>query len=283
MLFCAALGLAGCTREAAPPARPALWRATDGDTVIWLFGTIHLLPPGMRWQEGPVAKAIAESDTLITEIPEGDPQAQAAAFLKLARSDKLPPIRQRVAATDQGSLADAIAAAGVPERTLDRMTSWGAALALGSGMARGLGGTREAAPEAVLAAAFNGKRHEAFETFGGQLGVFVALPEAAQRQLLTEALKAGANPAAEYQRLLTAWCTGDPAALEHAFNEAFAGTPELRAALLTNRNRAWADDLARRAVSPGTILVAVGAGHMVGSEGLPALLSARGFRVARMQ
>lgn len=275
--------LASCAREATPAARPAVWRATDGDTVIWLVGTIHLLPPGERWQDGAVAKAIAASDTLITEIPDGDPQAQAAAFLKLARADNLPPIRARVLADQQDALERAIAAAGVPEATLDRMTSWGAALALSSGLARGVGGTREAAPEAVLATAFKGKKRAAFESFAGQLGIFAALPEAAQRQLLVEALKAGDDPAREFDRLLVAWRTGDPAALERAFNEAFAGAPELRAALLTNRNRAWADDLKRRAAVPGTLLVAVGTGHMVGADGLPAQLSARGFRVARMQ
>lgn len=260
-----------------------MWRATDGDTVIWLVGTIHLLPPGERWQDGAVAKAIAASDTLITEIPDGDPQAQAAAFLKLARADNLPPIRARVPADRAAALAEAIKVSGVPETTLDRMTTWGAALALSSGMARGVGGTREAAPEAVLAAAFKGKTHEAFESFAGQLGIFARLPEAAQRHLLVEALQAGRDPAGEFDQLLTAWRTGDPAALERAFNTAFADAPELRAALLTDRNRAWADELKRRAAEPGTWLVAVGAGHMVGADGLPALLSARGFRVARMQ
>ena len=260
-----------------------MWRATDGDTVIWLFGTIHLLPPGERWQQGAVATAIAESGTLITEIPEGEPQAQAAAFLKLARADGLPPIRDRVPPDQQTALTAAIAAAGATEASLDRMQSWGAALVLSGGLARAVGGTREAAPEAVLAAAFKGRQHEAFESFAGQLGVFAALPEAAQRRLLAESIRAGGDPAAEFQTLLGAWRTGDPAALEHAFNDAFADAPDLRAALLTDRNRAWADDLSRRAAKPGTLFVAVGAGHMVGSKGLPALLSESGFRVARVQ
>lgn len=251
--------------------------------MIWLFGTIHLLPSGVRWQEGPVAKAIAESDMLITEIPDGDPQAQAAVFLKLARVDGLPPLMKRVPANERAALAKAVTAAGVPTAALDRMTTWGAALALASGMARDAGGTREAAPEAVFAAAFAGRRREAFETMAGQLGLFAALSEAEQRQLLGAAIKAGDNPAVEYQRLLDAWTQGDPDGIERAYNEAFADAPELRAALVDARNRAWADDLARRAARPGTILVAVGAGHLVGPGGLPALLSARGFRVARVQ
>lgn len=277
----AALALAGCARSTEPPAaRPAVWRATNGAATLWLVGTVHLLPPGLRWQDQAVAQAVRASDTLVTEIPAGDPAAQAATFLRLARASGLPPLVQRVATRERDALAAAIARAGIPPTTLDRMTTWGAALALGSGLARDVGGTRAAAPEAVLAAAFADRRHEALETFEGQLGIFAALPEAAQRQLLRETIRGGADPAAEYQRLLTAWRTGDPAAIERAFNDAFAGAPDLRAALVTNRNRAWADVLAKRR---GTALVAVGAGHLVGSDGLPALLSARGFRVARVR
>lgn len=260
-----------------------MWRATDGDTIVWLVGTIHLLPPDLKWRAGAVDQAVAASDRLITEIPPGDAQAQAAAFLKLGRATGLPPIRDRVAPDQLAALDAAIAASGIPEHALDRMTTWAAALTLGGGMARGAGGTREAAPEAVLAKAMAGKPHDAFETFAGQLGVFAALSEPAQRQLLAEAIRGSADPAGEYRKLLAAWAAGDPAALESAFNEAFGAAPELRSALVSGRNRAWADDLLRRAAQPGTMLVAVGAGHLVGSDGLPALLSQRGFRVARMQ
>lgn len=257
-----------------------MWRATNGTATLWLVGTIHLLPPDLRWQDGAVAQAVRDSAALVTEIPAGDPQRQAAAFLRLARAPGLPPLAERVAPGEQDALNRAIAQAGVPAATLDRMSSWGAALALGAGLVRGVGGSRDAAPEAVLAQAFAGRPHEALESFAGQLEIFATLPEEAQRQLLRETIRAGADPAAEYRRLLDAWRAGDPAALERAFNEAFADAPELRAALLTRRNLAWADTLATHR---GTALVAVGAGHLVGSDGLPALLSARGFRVARMQ
>ncbi len=97
------------------------------------------------------------------------------------------------------------------------------------------------------------------------------------------AIRAGRDPAADYRQLLDAWTGGDPAAIERAYNDAFADAPALRMALVEQRNRAWADELTRRAAGPGTMFIAVGAGHLVGPAGLPALLSARGFRVARVQ
>lgn len=284
IVWLAALVLAACASQpAAPPERPALWRATDGDTVVWVFGTIHLLPPGGTWLTGPVAQAVAASDTLITEIPPADANAQAAAFVRIARGRGLPPLAQRVAPDERAALAAAIAAAVTDAHVLDNLQTWAAALALTSGAANGLGATRQDAPEAVLERAFAGKPHAAFETFAGQLGVFAGLPEADQRRLLSAAIRGARDARADYARLLAAWRRGDVAAIAAEADRAFAGAPELRRALLTARNAAWADDLRRRAARPGTLFVAVGAGHLTGTDALPGLLSERGFRVARVQ
>lgn len=276
--------LLGCAAAPATSAdRPALWRATDGDTVIWLFGTIHLLPAEVRWNTGKVAAAVAASDTLITEIPAADAQAQAAAFVKLARRDGLPPVAERVAPDQRAALAAAIARAGANEGTLDRLATWAVALTLTAGTASQAEATREPAPEAVLPAAFASKRRAAFETFEGQLGLFANLPEAEQRRLLSLAIGPGTGEGQDYARLLAAWRRGDTTAIEAEARRALGNAPALADVLLTGRNRAWADELARRAAAPGTLFVAVGAGHLVGGQGVPALLSQRGFRVARVQ
>ncbi|MFM2274078.1 MAG: hypothetical protein RL702_3143, partial [Pseudomonadota bacterium] len=73
------------TVEAAPapePARPALWKVADEDTTIYLFGTIHLLPKGIAWYDGALAKAFDQSDELVTEIPEIEPDGAGSAVLK---------------------------------------------------------------------------------------------------------------------------------------------------------------------------------------------------------
>ncbi|MEQ1641375.1 MAG: TraB/GumN family protein, partial [Novosphingobium sp.] len=51
-------------------AKPALWKIADEDTTIYLFGTIHLLPGGIEWYDGPLASAFEQSKELVTEIPE---------------------------------------------------------------------------------------------------------------------------------------------------------------------------------------------------------------------
>src|SRR5581483_383624 len=63
--------------EAAPPApvlapieaHPALWMVRSGHAVLYLFGSIHLLPPNVDWHSPPVEKAIKASDVFVFEAP----------------------------------------------------------------------------------------------------------------------------------------------------------------------------------------------------------------------
>ena len=57
-----------------PVLKPALWQLSDSDTTVYLFGTIHALPSGLNWLQGPVAAALDSSDELVTEIPEVKPE-----------------------------------------------------------------------------------------------------------------------------------------------------------------------------------------------------------------
>ncbi|MBX9815600.1 MAG: TraB/GumN family protein, partial [Sphingomonas sp.] len=88
----ALLLLAGCAREI--PARPALYVVRDADTVIWLFGTVHFLPGDLRWETPAVARAIAEADALVGELP-GDTDASAA-FARASAGQGLPPLAARL-------------------------------------------------------------------------------------------------------------------------------------------------------------------------------------------
>ncbi|WNO53340.1 TraB/GumN family protein [Stakelama saccharophila] len=280
-----ALALSACDRpQPQRQATPALWLASDGDTRIWLFGTIHLLPPGVAWRTPAVRDAIAEADTLLTEIPPADPEDRAGTFLRMARAEDLPPIAERLPGVDPALLDRAVSAAGTDRAALSRMKSWAAALVIATGAGKDSGATVADGAEAVLTRAFAraGKRHEALETLAGQFAIFDSLPETAQRSLLAESVRAAASGRADYARTLDAWASGDPARIEAAFRPLLADSPALEQALLIDRNARWTAEIARRMKQPGAVLVAVGAGHLAGPDSVPAMLRRRGIRVVRV-
>jgi uncharacterized protein len=275
-----ALALAGCGQAPAIPAHPALWRVADGDTTIWLFGSIHALPPRVAWRTPAVAGAIATADTLILEVPPADDGAARAQFLALAEQSRLPPLLDRVTPADRGVLARGMAAAGQSPETLDGLKTWAAALTISAGAGHIADADAGNGVEAVLTRAFAGKAIGALESREGQLRLFDRLPAESQRVLLVQAARDAL--AAGDAALLTACAAGDAAGLA-ADVAPLRRDPAMGAALVTDRNARWASAIVRRLARPGRVFVAVGAGHLVGPESVVAMLRARGIKVERVE
>jgi uncharacterized protein YbaP (TraB family) len=126
----------------------------------------------------------------------------------------------------------------------------------------------------------NGAAFEYLETVDQQLGEFAALDDCAQIDFLlmsAEALKQGTDL---LDLLVSEWADGDAVGLGALMSspEAF-GSDAAYAALLTNRNARWTPLIAGRLETPGTQLIAVGAGHLVGKDSVIAMLRAEGYEV----
>ena len=287
----AALGaasLAACTTTAPAPdaPRPALWKLADEDTTIYLFGTIHLLPKGLGWRTPALERAIAESDTLVLETEIASDQMDAAqTMMKLALSPGLPPLAERVPAEKRAELARVLKAAGIPEGSLDAMETWAAALTMLTLNYKQAGLSAEAGVERGLDESYRGAKRKVIglETVEQQFDFFDKLSEGAQRALLVSMLDDPKGAEAEFQAMLKAWKSGDTDAIARTFDSETALSPELREALMTKRNAAWADWLAKRLEQPGTVLVAVGAGHLAGKDSVQRMLSERGLKAERVQ
>jgi uncharacterized protein YbaP (TraB family) len=288
-LLLLAVALAACAPEAtARPitATPALWVVRDADTEIVLLGAIHVLPDSVAWRGGRVGRAIARADTLVLEVGDiADPQAQSARFLALGRSDALPPVGDRVPAELRGELARIAGDTGPPIASLDRLKSWAAAVALGGGMWRDIGASREDGVDSVLADIFIRAKKPivGLETADAQFALFDSLSEADQRVLLARAIVEGRDPKARFAAMLDAWAKGDTDAIAATFGDTMRASPSLADALLGERNAAWADWIARRMDTPGRVLIAVGAGHLAGAGSVQERLQAKGLTVARVQ
>lgn len=283
-LLAASLLAAAATARAGPAAHPALWKVADADTTIYLFGTIHVLPAGVDWLDGPVAKAFDGADTLVTEVVAGDPAAMQAL---VARYATLPPgetLRGQLGAGERAALEAALARIGVPPAAFDRFRPWFAAVNLALLPVLGWGFAIDNGPEAVLAARAEAqaKPHAALETAEYQLALFAALPPVVERGYLAETERELPDLRGEIAAMLAAWQRGDAETLAALVN-AGEDDPAMVKALITDRNRAWAGWIAHRLDTPGTVFVAVGAGHLAGPHRVQAQLAARGITVARVQ
>nr|MCU0729613.1 TraB/GumN family protein [Sphingopyxis sp.] len=141
-----------------------------------------------------------------------------------------------------------------------------------------------AGSEAVLrqAATAANKPVTAFETVDDQLGFLDSTPENEQISGLLTALTEMDQARTMFDTLVTQWAAGDPDAAGAIMNESLASTPETGRIMLTDRNRRWADTLQARMAQPGTIFVAVGAGHLMGNNSVQHFLAERGLTATRV-
>ena len=121
------------------------------------------------------------------------------------------------------------------------------------------------------------------ETNAEQFGFFDTLPEAAQRKFLESVLDDPAKGRAQFNEMLDVWTRGDVKAMGDSFNRELADSPDLRENLLRKRNANWNIWLQRRLAQPGTTMVAVGAGHLSGSDSVITMLEKSGYKVKRVQ
>lgn len=278
----AALLLASCSRPS--PASPALWLVEGpGGQKAWLFGTIHALPAPVRWRSAKLDAALGQADLLVLEVADITNDASTAkAFAALAQSPGLPPLEQRIEPDLRDGLAVELKDSGIAPSQLDPYETWAAALMLQQ--ADSAAGASNAANgiDRTLVKAWSGPVTE-FEGAAAQLAIFDRLPEPQQRALLNAVIREAPQREGQTLALQTAWMRGDMEFISKTTTDDFLQHPQLREALLTGRNRAWLVQLDALLTKGARPFVAVGAAHLAGADGLPAMFSARGWKVTRLQ
>lgn len=271
----------------AKSASPAMWKVADRDTTVYLFGTIHLLPKGTQWRSAAFDKAAASADTLVVEtvIDDSNPAATMGELFKLAVSPNLPPIVERVPAEKRPALEAAIAKTGVPAAAFNQLETWAVGFMLLGAQFKDLGLDPGSGVETALKKQFEdgGKKIGQLETNAEQFGFFDTLSEKAQRKFLVEVLEDPSSMKSQFGTMLAAWTRGDVKAIADSFNEDLADGDELKEALLDRRNANWAKWVKGRLDQPGTVLLAVGAGHLAGEDSVLAMLEKQGVKVTRVQ
>ena len=267
-------------------ADPALWVVKDEDTTIYLFGTVHVLKPGLSWFDEAVKTAFDKSDQLMLEMVLPDDPAQVGKeMMPLALDQSGKTLSSRLDPDQLAAYQAAMASVGLPAAQFDAFEPWFPAITLSMLPLTKLGYDPEQGAEKQLTsmAKASGKPVAGFETFTEQLGFFDTLPETQQVAFLNSVVKDLDKLGPQLDKMVLLWAKGDPDGLATAMNESMAATPELAKTLLWDRNARWAEQIKARMDKPGTVFVAVGAGHLAGDKSVQDYLKSHGLTVKRVK
>ena len=269
-----------------PDAEPAMWMVKDKDTTIYLFGTFHALDGKTDWFNDEVRAAFdASQDVVLEIITPDDPAAMRPALMKYAFDKSGRRLTSKLSPAGRIALAASLKKHGMPATALDQFKPFFASLTLATLEFGKLGMGSAHGSEEVIKKAVKGstKKLGAVETVDEQLGMLNALPEAEQLRLLEFALAEMDSMGPEIIAMLAAWNRGDAAAVAAMIQKSDKDSPALFKLMFTDRNARWTKWVDQRLDSPGTVFMAVGAGHLAGDRSVVAMLKREGHRVRRIQ
>lgn len=271
----------GETQQDTPPPSPALWQISGEEGQSgYLFGTIHILPDGVEWQTKPIADALDNSDTLAVEIASFD---VADVFATRAQTVGLGPLTERLKPAQRPDMLKLLDHAGHKPGDFADVESWAASIMLANSISNG--SSENGVDKALIDQANRADGLALFELEGpaAQLDLFDNLPAEAQRTMLASVVTEFATPQDEGAQRRDAWITGDMERIEQELSSGMMQDPAVYEMILKGRNVAMQKRIVALLNNGKRVFVAVGAGHMVGADGLPALLSNAGYTVQRVQ
>lgn len=266
---------------AAKDINPAMWIVRDKDTTIYLFGTVHVLRPGLNWLKGDIKTAFDASDELVIEVQEpADPAAMQATVNQLASNPQGVTLRSLLTPPVLTKYEKALGTLNIPPVALDQYEPWFASVTLTTLPLMMQGYDLNSGAEKVLMspAKAQDKPVGQLETVEQQLGIFDSLSTEEQVAFLDVTLDAVPEVTTQIDALVDAWGKGDQATLDKLMNEGMESYPGLYDALLTNRNANWVKWIKARMDKPGTVFMAVGAAHLVGKDSVQAQLAKEGIQ-----
>jgi uncharacterized protein YbaP (TraB family) len=264
-------------------SRSLLWKVQSGAGVMYLAGSVHALTADAYPLNPAYQRAFEASSTLVEEIDlaEADPLTGGLGLLAKGMYTDGRTFNSAVSKETAALVAEKLKGTPLALELIQPMKPWMVMLMLEALGAQSAG----LDPELGLDKHFYnlatgaGKQVIGLETVQYQIDRFDKMPDAMQEQLLRSELAEMETEKTSLRSLLTAWQTGDAPTIEKMLLTSFTDNPAADNSLITERNRNWMPQLDACLKRSSPCFVIVGAAHIVGPQGLLALLRQRGYRV----
>jgi len=271
--------------NSAPARLHSLWKVEGKRSTVYLLGSVHVLKAENYPLPAVIDNAYSNSVMVAfeTDIAELESIASQAKLLSKAMLPEGETLAEQLSPAVYASLSNHLTAAGLPALVFDRLKPGMAAMMLDTLELQKLGFD----PQQGLDMHFNalarkqGKEIVALETVDFQFGLITDFSKEEGELLVKSTLEENDQIKTEVTALLKAWETGDSASLEKILNESTQKAPAIFKRLLTDRNRRWVPKIEELLGGDKNAIVIVGAGHLVGKEGVVELLRAKGLKVTQ--
>jgi uncharacterized protein len=268
-------------------AHPAMWLVEDQDSKVYLFGSIHVLPEGVRWYTPVIATAFENADELVIESKADDVDDQAMNSYIRARA-LLPggqTLDELLSPADYARLQELARLLELDEYSVSRMQPWLLRIVIANEIFEYSGMERTLGVDTLFeqTAARNNMRISSLETPTEAMMTLAEYPLEVQLQQLSESLNNAPNNNTQdgLGGLLISWATGDID--RNARLIARSMTPLTYRNVVVKRNEKWLPRVERYLDKPQQTMVVVGNAHLVGKGNMIDMLRQRGYLVSRVQ
>ena len=279
----ATLAIAVAATTLAAAGHSFLWKVAGKGGVVYLVGSVHLLPKDFYPLNPPLEAAYKDSDLLVEEVDLAEmmaPEMQLSLLTRgqLPSSESLDKI---LSPSTMEALKKRLDGLGALAQPLMRLRPWLLALMIDSlewqkqGFDPNFGLDKHFYDQAKE----DHKAVKGLETVNDQISIFESMSAPQQDHLLAQTLKDIETEQANMNRMIAAWRIGDAAAVEKIVLNDIQKESDLYQRLLVNRNKNWMPQIEELFARKGHTLVVVGAAHLVGPDGLLAMLKAKGYTI----
>jgi len=265
-----------------------MWTAEKDGHAITIIGSLHMATDDIYPLPSPMRKAFAEADLVSFEV---DPATMDDSFRKkLDVAGRLPrgrKLRDEIPPDMKERLEVTLRRLDLPENAADEFKPWLAALMIsfsatvkhtGDSLNMNNGIDRYFIQEARR----GGKKMSGLETTDDQMALFTSLSDDLSMDFLDKTLRELDELGPLFNRMIDAWKNGDDEGLWEIVKESFDDYPDVYKEWLVDRNISWMDALENFIANKNRAFVVIGAGHLVGPDGIPELLRARGYDVKQV-
>ncbi len=277
-------GVSGSEAQSRPAARGFLWNIERDGKTSWLVGSLHVLTPDAHPFPATMDQAFRKARTLMEETDVNDiasPEIMGVVATKglFTNGESLQTV---LPAATYAILAQRMTATGLPMEMVRMMRPWMAEITLSGLELQKAGFDPELGVDLHYRrkASENGMALSMLETPAEQIDYLAGLPMDVQVTQLRKTLEEGDTELKEVREIAAAWRAGDTVAIERLLLKSMKDSPDFYQSLVVDRNRRWIPRI-ESCLNTGSCFIVVGAAHMVGSDGLIAMLRQKGYRITQ--